>query len=162
MGTGARPGIGFRTVHKLRAHGVAFDIAADSQQVLVGLNGEGVEALLEEMPADSLTKIDPARVVAVRPAHRFGQGGRGGWHEHEMHMVGHQTPGPDLHAMPGRRLSQQGHIGLAIIFGMEDRQGTHAPLEDVVGRQPGSTTRARRAIVGSVERHVMTSAHCRA
>lgn len=70
-----------------------------------------------------------------------------------MHMVGHQTPGPDLHAMPGRRLGHQGQVRLAIILGVENRQGTHAPLEDMVGpageHDPGETRHGQiRRVVG--------------
>ena len=61
------------------------------------IHGERGEALLPEVPAPLLAKIDPARVAAMGLADGAGQAFRDLWHGDQVNVIGHQTPGPDVH-----------------------------------------------------------------
>ncbi len=79
---------------------VAFDVAADGEEVFAGggaLDGEGFEAALVEVAvADGAVGDAPAHGVGVgEPAEEVGDLGVGGGADDEVPVVGHEGVGED-------------------------------------------------------------------
>jgi hypothetical protein len=80
-----------------------------------------MKAVSPQMTRPSVPLVDPASVAAVRPAHDLPERVRLWACEHQVHMVRHQTIGPDLHTQELGIGLQAVLVGLAVRIIEEDR-----------------------------------------
>ncbi len=137
-----RPRPPFGAPHQLSAQGVAFDVSANGEKVLVFLNGEGLEAALVERPGT-------AAVVVRMPTHGMGQGQpveeirefavlmRP---ENEVEVVGHEAVGQQAHRHLVLGLAQDTLEGGVVAVFVENGGTSHGAVEDVVDIAASSST----------------------
>ena len=99
-----------------------------------------------------MVAVDGLSVGAVQLAHRASQavGGRG--HEDEVHMVGHQAVGPNLHAPSSGDPGQSREVEAVVGLGEECPLTAVAALCDVVGHARHDDSGQSRRPVGKTRR----------
>jgi hypothetical protein len=86
------------------------------------------------MTAPAAPAIDEIRVAPMSFADSAAQTPLVARHRDDVHMVGHQAPGPDLHVPPHGLPGQQIAIDVLVAVLEEDRLPTLATLGNMVGR----------------------------
>jgi hypothetical protein len=132
MVSGTRPGVFVGVLDEACAYRITLDIPDHGQQMGIVLDRKRVKAFLGEVAPDASPNIHRAGVASMCFAHRAGQGARSRGHQDQVHVIGHQTPGPDLDAVLCSELGEELQIPVAIPVGGEDRHRADAPLEHVV------------------------------
>ena len=138
------PGVVGWLAHQAGPHRIPFDVAHDGQQVSVGLDREGVEALLEEVTPHPLAEVHGPRVATMGLPDAVGQRLRPGGHHDQMDVVRHEAPGPEVQPRVAPKLSEEVQVHLSVRVIIEERPGPDAALDDMVGEMgdhhPGQTS----------------------
>src|SRR4029079_7400901 len=89
------PGPKLGAPYELRPQRISLDVTADGIEMVIRFDGEGfIRSLIEMTIADALSKQSPASDVGGRQAlHEVAELAVLARPEHEMPVVGHQTPG---------------------------------------------------------------------
>lgn len=131
MCPGTRPRVRFRAGHQSRLDWIAFDVSHGSHQIRFIERKTG-KASLPEIASPAFSKIDMPRIAPMGFRDGVRQRAFLTWYDHEMHMVGHQTVGPDLKPVPLALGAQQGRIDLAIVVPKEHGLAAVPALGDVI------------------------------
>ncbi len=128
-------GVKFGAVDELRGEGVSFDVAAEGEEVLIALDGEGFEAALVEVAvADGAVGDAPAHGVGVgEPAEEVGDLGGGGGADDEVPVVGHEAEGEDGEWDTGVGFEEDALEGGEVGGFFEEGDAAGGAVEDVVG-----------------------------
>ena len=94
---------------------------------MILVHGHGTEAALPEMPAAPAARMNDAGVAAVHGGQRPAQPVGIGRHQDEMHMVGHQAPGPHLHIGLAALLRQEIAVERIILVAEEGARARPLP-----------------------------------
>jgi hypothetical protein len=92
---GAAPGILSRAINEPGPHWIHFDVPGSSQKIPFFHRIRG-KSSLPQMPPPSFAKIDATCIGAVNFTDRRSEAILRFWNRNQMHMVGHQTVGPNL------------------------------------------------------------------
>lgn len=117
---------------KLRAHGIAFDVAQHGQQMLAALRGEGLEAALPDMPGGLVSLAMSRNMGGQKPVHEAAKVAVLARPETEMKVVGHQAVGKDAHLYASAGLVEQDHECGIIVGGMENAISRVTAIDDVI------------------------------
>ncbi len=121
-----------RPLGQPRAHRVERHIAQRGAEVRL-VHGHTAEAALPEVAGALLPGVDAAGIAAMHRRQHAPQGVFLARDQDQVHMVGHQHPGPHLHARGGSVLGHQVAIGAIVVVAEEGLGPTVATLGDVVG-----------------------------
>lgn len=119
-------------LHDARRPRVAFDIAAQRQQVGVAINQDGFEAALKQVPDQPVPAVERLRVDHIEMAHEVRQVALPGV-QHQVKGIAHLAVGQNLRIESLAGLGQYG--------------GTHRPIGIVKVDWPTPVS-ARRDVVG--------------
>ena len=114
------------------------------------IHGDAAEAALPEMPGALQPGMNVAGVAAVDRGQDPAQGVRRGRDQDQVHVVGHEDPGPDLDA--GRRgvLGQEVAIELIVLLAEEGLSASIATLGHMMGKagEHGASEASRAPTLG--------------
>lgn len=135
----ARPLPAFRLCDQFRSERIAFDIARDGEEMLIGLDRKGFEAALIDracsggvvmgMPALRMRDCDPAedfRKLPVLPGP-----------EKQVPMIRHKAIGGDADLGVGVGLGENLFKGGVISGCLEERESSDAAIQDMIGEVAG-------------------------
>jgi len=135
----ARPLPAFRLCDQLRSERIAFDIACDGEEMLIGLDRKGFEAALIDracsggvvmgMPALRMRDGDPTedfRKFPVLPGP-----------EEEMPMIRHEAIGGNADLGLGVGLGENLFKGGVISGCLKERESSDTTIQDVIGKISG-------------------------
>jgi hypothetical protein len=127
----ARPAPVLRAGNKPGAHRIERHVAQRGGKVLL-VHGHRPEAALPEMAGAFAPGMNDASVATMHRCERAPQPVDIGRHQNEMHMIGHQAPGP--HRDIGRAAVFRQEIAIERVVGIveEGARATVAALGDVV------------------------------
>src|SRR5258708_28906826 len=99
---------------------------------MILIHGNGSEPALPEMPGAPTAGVNNAGIAAVHGRKRLAQPVAIGRHQDEMHMVGHQAPGPDLDIGPAALRGEKITVERIICVAEESARAAVAALGDMV------------------------------
>lgn len=126
----ARPGIVFGFLHHPRTHRILFHIADRLPEVHL-VQGTGEEPTLPQVASESLPAKEVPGVLRMSIMNRPGQGLRRSRHHHMMHMVGHQTVGPNLQEVLFSIAMEEIQIRFPVLIGQENGRSEVSSLGHV-------------------------------
>ena len=146
----ARPGPIDRPPHQARPDGIERHIAQGGGEVGL-IHGDTAEATLPEMPGALQPGVDMAGIAAVDRRQNPPQSVRLGRDQDQVDMVGHENPGPHLHARRRRVLGQEVAIELIVIVAEEGLRPSIASLGHMV-RKTGENRASETSHAGELRR----------
>ena len=127
MRANARPAPVFRPFDKPRPHRVHRQVARRRHQVLL-VHRDRAEPRLEQMAGHPEAGVDRRRVAPMRLAERAPERLLAVGDENEVNVVGHQTIGPDRHAVLAALVRQEIAIERIVVVAKEDALAPVAAL----------------------------------
>lgn len=129
-------------VDEVGASCVAFDVAGDGQEVVVGLDGEGFVGALVDVPAaGGVSVFVPASDVGDGESlHVSAQVAGLAWAKYQVPVVGHEAVGEDAHVDVFGGLGHDAFKGVVVVGGVEDGHAGDAAVDDVEDHVAGLDT----------------------
>lgn len=133
-----------RAGDEVGAEGVALDVAADAEEVVVEFDGEALEAALVQVATAGGVAVGvPALGVGHgEPAHEVGELAVLARPEDEVEVVGHEHVGTDPHALTLAGLGEDLFEGAVIGVVVKDLETARPAIHDVVGETTGGETQS--------------------
>lgn len=124
----------FGAGHEFGAHGIAFDVAADGQEVFVVLDREAFEASLIEvsLAAGLVVGVVAHGMGGGDPSHEAAHFAVDGWAEDQVPVIGHQDVAEELDLIALEPCCEDAFEGLVVFGLVEDRCAGVATVEGVV------------------------------
>ena len=130
------------TDYQTRAQGIALDVPAHHQKMIIRLHGEGLEAPLVQMAGSgrSMMGMPALRVGQRHPGHELREFPISPWPQHEMPVVRHDAVGENSHRRACVRLAKHALKRLEVSWLLKNRQTRVGPIEDVVDNVAGCSS----------------------
>src|SRR5690242_9425623 len=114
------------------------------------------EAILPQVTGPALASVVVLSVATVHSAHQQAQRIFATRKQNQMHMIAHQTPGPDPNVCFAQVLLQQPQIGMSIFIKREGRLAVYSSLRDMIrnsGKNTPRSSRHRRTLYLAAEKN---------
>src|SRR5882757_8058518 len=127
----AGPAPVLRAFDQARPHRIERHVAQCRREMRL-VEHDGAEPPLPEMTAASAPRMNDAGIAPMHGRERAAQAVGIGRHENEMHVVGHQAPGPHFDVRGPATLRQEIAIERIVLGAEKDARPSIAALRDVV------------------------------
>ena len=135
------------TVDKSGANRVEQDVSNGSDQVSL-VHRKRRESLLPQMAHPAMAPIDHPCILAMSFTERSGQSVRGRGHTDQVHVIRHQTVGPDVEVIPLAHPGQEDPVGAVVAVREEDPHAPRAALRQVMRYARENRSRESRHRLG--------------
>jgi hypothetical protein len=137
----ARPRPAFGPLHQSGRQGIAFDVAANGEEVFVFFNGKGLKAALVKRPGTAavVVRVPTHGMRQGQPMQELGQFAVLMGPDNEVEVIGHEAIGQQAHGHFVLGLAQDALEGGVVAVLMEDGGACYGMVEDVVDETTGSS-----------------------